>query len=150
MDMDNRDVVNKTNETQIDSLQKEILRLQKELEDYKGARLKYKRLASGWEYKYNKLNNSTLIKISRLLKKPFNNKLFKKRSKHIKLELPKKDNIPSIKLDYDNVAFEKLQNFGNKDKPVILIYGNISLNVVDGSSIWLSNIYNLAINTLTS
>ena len=167
MDIDNRDVVNIDDATKIDQLQREILRLekeledykgarlkykrlatrlQKELEDYKGARLKYKRLASSWEFKYNKLNNSTLIKISRLLKKPFNNKLFKKRSKHIKLELSKKDNIPSIKLDYDNVAFEKLQNFGNKDKPVILIYGDISLNIVDGSSIWLSNIYNLAIS----
>ncbi|WP_086251691.1 glycosyltransferase [Campylobacter devanensis] len=143
MDIDNRDVVNQGEATKIDLLQKEILRLEKELEDYKGARLKYKRLANNWEYKYNKLNNSIPIKISRLFKSPFNNNLFKSILKNIK---KRNNNEPNVKLDYDNVAFEKLQNFGRKDKPVILIYGNISLNIVDGSSIWLSNIYNLAIS----
>ena len=41
----------------------------------------------------------------------------------------------------------KLTNFVkcNQNKPIILLYGDVNLNVVDGSSIWLSSIFNLSI-----
>ncbi|MCE7120071.1 hypothetical protein LZV67_00620 [Campylobacter coli] len=115
--------------------------LSKELEDYKGSRLKYKRLASFYEFKYNQLRKQKMISLVLKVKKIFK---FRKNNiiqKPITLETKTED---LYKLIYTNT---KLVNFvkNNQNKPVILLYGDINLNVVDGSSIWLSSIFNLTI-----
>ncbi|MPC00385.1 hypothetical protein YZ37_000805 [Campylobacter lari] len=113
----------------------------KELEDYKGSRLKYKRIASFYEFKYKQLKQQKIVKIALRIKKIFN--LFKKRQFRKSLTLESK--IEDLyKIVYTN---KKLNDFikKNQDKPVILLYGDINLNIVDGSSVWLSSIFNLAI-----
>ncbi|HED5352416.1 TPA: glycosyltransferase, partial [Campylobacter jejuni] len=113
----------------------------KELEDYKGSRLKYKRMASFYEFKYNQLKQQKIIKMALKIKKIFNFFRKKQSTKKIISET-KVENL--YKAIYTN---KKLGDFvkENQDKPIILLYGDINLNVVDGSSVWLSSIFNLAV-----
>jgi len=113
-----------------------------ELEDYKGARLKYKRLASEYEYKYKKLYNSRYYKFIRQLKKiiflPFS--LFNKNN-------IKKPLISTVLIKEETINRNDVYNFFNKysfvDHPTTLIYADLNINIVDGSSIWLSSVINL-------
>ncbi|MCV3457207.1 glycosyltransferase [Campylobacter sp. CNRCH_2016_0050h] len=113
----------------------------KELEDYKGSRLKYKRIASFYEFKYNQLKQQKIIKMALKIKKMFS---FFNKNQTNKQKLLESKTIDLYKTVYAN---KKLSDFvkKNQDKPIILLYGDINLNVVDGSSVWLSSIFNLAI-----
>ena len=118
--------------------------LVKELEDYKGSRLKYKRLASQYEFKYNKMQKYFMVKAEKKFRRLFG-KLFKKRKQNavIVQSIVKKDDFETL---FNN---EKLINFAEKshNKPIILLYGDVSLNVVDGSSIWLSSMFSIALSS---
>ena len=113
----------------------------KELEDYKGSRLKYKRLASFYEFKYNQLRKQKIVSLILKAKKIFKFRKDDATPKQIVSETKTEDLYKSI---YTNT---KLTNFVkcNQNKPIILLYGDVNLNVVDGSSIWLSSIFNLSI-----
>ncbi|WP_144653572.1 glycosyltransferase [Campylobacter coli] len=113
--------------------------LSKELENYKGSRLKYKRLASFYEFKYTQLKQQKILRLFLKIQKLFH--FFRKRKSHLVLDAKTEDLYKAV---YTNV---KLNEFvrRHQDKPVILLYGDINLNIVDGSSIWLSSIFNLAI-----
>ncbi|KPH53621.1 glycosyltransferase [Helicobacter pullorum] len=115
--------------------------LSKELEDYKGSRLKYKRLASFYEFKYNQLRKQKIVSLILKAKKIFKFRKDDATPKQIVSETKTEDLYKSI---YTNT---KLTNFVkcNQNKPIILLYGDVNLNVVDGSSIWLSSIFNLSI-----
>ncbi|WP_177428435.1 glycosyltransferase, partial [Candidatus Venteria ishoeyi] len=65
------------------------------------------------------------------------------------LNLNKKD-IKYDDIDRKHVEnSEKLKDFIMlvEQQPIILLYGELSLNIVDGSSIWLSSMYNICISS---
>ena len=143
------------------------------LEDYKGARLKYKRLYNEANQKYLKCKNSISygigFAITQAFTKPGKRTLFlpyyiakaifqsiaykrQKNKEHKKTDIIKTNpeqvskKIPISEKIFNN---SKIMNFIHecKNKPVILLYGEISLNIVDGSSIWLSSMYNTCISS---
>jgi len=123
----------------------------KELEDYKGSRLKYKRLASLYEYKYKKLNNMFIVKFYLTFKKPFeifnkfnvpfSKKLDKEKTKIVISE--KKENNFSRESVFECKKIKEFAFMQNTKSPVTLIYADLNINVVDGSSIWLSSVVSL-------
>lgn len=134
-----------------------------ELEDYKGSRLKYKRLHSFFEYKYNKITNSTAYKISKVISLPFTYPFYLKTQIFRKITAKKTTNIDKKQkssmdstINKDQETSKTIQKKDIENNPKIkdfllkkshqsttLIYADINLNVVDGSSIWLSSVYNL-------
>ena len=128
----------------------------KELEDYKGSRLKYKRLASYYEFKYNQLINSKTFKIINFIKNKSKSfyPIKKKRNKNNKNGLNNKQiNVTSRNAldskdsnEFRNKVFNIFKDKIDLNSPYTLIYADLNMNVVDGSSIWLSSVVNLFTN----
>lgn len=131
-------------EARFKELEKSYNMALKELEDYKGARLKYKRRASAYEYKYNKITQSKIYIAYKNIAQVFN-PLFTISNKVI-AKIYKKDTIlgdPNFRKEIFEAP--KLHNiaFDNSLTPTTIIYADLNMNIVDGSSIWLSSVTNL-------
>jgi len=159
----------KSKHNEIENL-KLVVKLSKEfyertLADYVGSRTKYKRLSEMWEKRYYTIHNSTSFKlgetiVSSIRRPGYNTLALPYRIMKIGLKLfmnkkliPSNNNsntAPKEEIDLEElrraiISNSKLETFisKSKDVPVTIIYGDISLNIVDGSSVWFSSVYNV-------
>lgn len=146
----------------IDELLVKLRNTEKELSDYKGSRAKYKRISSEYQWKYNQIINSRLFRLFSCISSPFKviSRIFSFKNKNntpvvvsvADVMTKKSNNIVTenmkplntiCRADVENIG--KLQQFvsHSQNTPVTLIYADLTMNVVDGSSIWLTSVVNV-------